>query len=187
MCDDSLNLGFDDVPVAPRRKRHCISAAGISPILPESANKDKPDLPYEPCTEKLDLGDKLLIQKLSPYAKTPTRGSESAAGYDLYCAESAPVIIPPGKRKLVDTGIAIATPGNQLYARIAPRSGLSVKGLDIGAGVVDADYRGPIKVLLINNSEENVPFQINPGDRMAQLILERCGSAARKTHFLLID
>ena len=58
-----------------------------------------------------------------------------------------------------------------MYARIAPRSGLSVKGLDIGAGVVDSDYRGPIKALLINNS--NIPFQVNVGDRMAQLILER--------------
>ena len=53
-----------------------------------------------------------------------------------------------------------------------------MKGLDIGAGVVDADYRGPVKVLLINNSEENVPFRINPGDLMAQLILERIKNPA---------
>ena len=52
LYDDPLNLGFDDVPAAPRRKRHCISAAGISPIVPESK---EPDFPYEPCTEKLDL------------------------------------------------------------------------------------------------------------------------------------
>ena len=83
------------------------------------------------------------------------------------------MIIQPGKRKLVDTCIAITTPGNELYARIRPPFGLSVKGLDIGAGVVDADYRRPIKVLLINNSEENVPCQINPGDRIAQFIMER--------------
>ena len=111
-----------------------------------------------------------MVKLLSPHAKKPARGSESAAGYDLYCAENTPVIIPPRTRKLIDTGIAIATPGIHLYARIAPRSGLSVKGLDIGAGVVDADYRGSVKVLLINSG--NTPFQINPGDRMAQLILE---------------
>ena len=79
-------------------------------------------------------------------------------------------------RKLVDTGIAIATPGTQLYARIAPRFGLSVKGLDIGAGVVDADYRGSVKVLLIINSPNN--FQINQGDR--------CGSDAMTLLFCVI-
>ena len=112
---------------------------------------------------------KLLIKLLSTNAKLPTRGSEYAAGYDLYTCE--PAIIPPRTRKLVNTGISIATPSTRLYARIAPRSGLAVKGLDIGAGVVDSDYRGPIKVLLINNSD--TPFQVNVGDRMAQLILER--------------
>ena len=52
LCDDPINLGFDDIPVVLRCKRHCISAAGISPIIPEWR---KPDLPYEPCTEKFDL------------------------------------------------------------------------------------------------------------------------------------
>ena len=102
-------------------------------------------------------------------AKLPTRGSEDAAGYDLYSCK--PAIIPPRTRKLVDTGVSIAVPSARLYARITLRSGLAVKGLDIGAGVVDSDYRESIKVLLINNSD--TPFQINTGDRMAQLILER--------------
>ena len=165
LCDDPLNVGFDDVSVAPRRKRHYISAAGISPIVPESR---KPDLPYEPCTTNLDLSDKLLVKFLSPHAKITTRGSETAAGYDLYASEE--VILPPSSRKLIDTGIAIAMKGQKLYARIAPRSGLSVKGLDIGAGVIDADYRGSVRILLINNSSQH--FKINIGDRMAQLILE---------------
>ena len=168
LCDDPLNLEFDDIPVAPRPKRHCISAAGISPILPESANK--PDFPYQPCTEKLDLGsNQLLVKLLFPYVRKPTRGSESAAGYDLYASEET--IIPPKSRKMVDTGIAIAmnTPEN-LNARIAPRSGLSVEGLDIGASVIDADYRGFVKILLINHSD--ITFQVKIGDQIAQLILE---------------
>ena len=111
----------------------------------------------------------LLVKLLSPEAKLPTRGSDDAAGYDLYSCEK--MILEPGTRKLVDTGISIATSSTRMYARIAPRSGLSVKGLDIGVGVVASDYRGPIKALLINNS--NIPFQVNIGDRMAQLILER--------------
>ena len=152
-CDAPLNLGFDDVPVAPRRKRHCISAAGISPIVPEPVNKGKPDSPYEPCTEKLDLGDnQLLVKFVSSHAKLPTRGSESAAGYDLYASEGA--ILPPSSRQFIDTGIAIAMKNRNLYARIAPRSGLSVKGLDVGAGVIDVDYRGSLRILLINNSKE---------------------------------
>ena len=112
---------------------------------------------------------KLLVKLLSMNAKLPTRGSEDAAGYDLCSCK--PGMIPPRARKLVDTGVSIAAPSTRLYARIAPRSGLAVKGLDIGAGVVDSHYRGPIKVLLIYNSD--TPFQINTGDRMAQLILER--------------
>ena len=112
----------------------------------------------------------LLVKLLSPQAVIPTRGSESAAGYDLYSSET--VSIPVGTRIPVNTGIAISMPSkNPLYARIAPRSGLSVRGLDVGAGVIDPDYRGPIKVLLINNSTES--FRINQGDRVAQLILER--------------
>ena len=110
----------------------------------------------------------LLVKLLSINAKFPTRGSEDGAGYDLYSCE--PAIIPPRTRKLVDTGISVAAPSTNLYARIAPRSGLSVQGLHIDAGVVDSDYRGPIKVLLIINSD--TPFQIHTGDCMAQLILE---------------
>ena len=81
------------------------------------------------------------------------------------------MILEPGTRKLVNTGIAISALRTTLCARIAPQSGLSIKGLDIGAGVVDSDYRGPINVLLIYNSD--TPFQVNIGDRMAQLFLER--------------
>ena len=112
---------------------------------------------------------KLLVKLLSTKAKLPTRGTKDAAGYDLYICE--PTIIPPRTRKLVHTGISIAAPTTKGYARIALRSGLAIKGLDLGAGIVDSDYRGPIKVLLINNSD--IPFQINTGDRMAQLILKR--------------
>jgi len=71
----------------------------------------------------------------------------------------------------VDTGFSMAFPPS-MYARIAPRSGLSVKHrIDVGAGVIDSDYRGPVKVLLINNG--STPFEISPGDRIAQMIFER--------------
>lgn len=94
--------------------------------------------------------------------------SHEAAGYDLYSCED--MILEPRTHKLVNTHISVATPGTRMYARIPPRSGLSIKGWDIGAGVVDFYYREAIKVLLINNSD--TLFPINTGDCILELILE---------------
>jgi dUTP pyrophosphatase len=80
-------------------------------------------------------------------------------------------VILPKSHCLVSTGIAMATPTGT-YGRIAPRSGLAVKhGIHIGAGVIDSDYRGPVKVVMFNLG--NLPFEIQQGDRIAQLILEK--------------
>jgi dUTP pyrophosphatase len=104
----------------------------------------------------------------SPYAKIPCKMSSGSAGYDIYTNSSG--VISPGKQKLVSTGIAMVIP-NHCYGRIAPRSGLGVRGIHVGAGVIDSDYRGEVKVLLLNFGEE--PFYYNSGDRVAQLILEK--------------
>lgn len=110
----------------------------------------------------------LQVQKLRPEATLPTRGSEWSAGYDLSAAE--PKTIPPGGRAVVKTALAIACPGGT-YGRIAPRSGLTVKkGIHVGAGVVDADYRGEVGVVLFNLGESD--FVVETGDRIAQLVLE---------------
>lgn len=105
---------------------------------------------------------------LADNAKTPMRASAGAAGYDLYSIED--MVIPAGKRTLVRTGIVIEIPHSGLYARIAPRSGLSLKGIDVGAGVIDSDYRGEVKILLINNGVND--FSVKSGDRIAQMIFE---------------
>lgn len=111
----------------------------------------------------------LLIQRLSPDATLPTRGSPHAAGYDLYAP--LPVLIPTGGRQLVLTGIALAIPPGH-YGRIAPRSGHALKlGLHILAGVIDEDYRGEIAVLALNTGHE--PVRLPAGAKIAQLILER--------------
>ena len=102
-----------------------------------------------------------------PTAQLPTHATSGSAGYDLYSCEET--LIPPGTRKPVNSNISIVVPPGT-YARIAPRSGLSVKGLDIGTGVIDSDYHGLVKAVLINNS--NTEFQIKQGDRIAQFILE---------------
>lgn len=104
----------------------------------------------------------------------PTRATEYAAGFDL-CANEA-VTIYPGQRYAVATGWMweiepIYMYG--IYGRIAPRSGLAYKnGIQVMAGVIDADYRGEIKAILRNTDER--PLVINPGDRIAQLIIEQC-------------
>lgn len=112
----------------------------------------------------------LPIRRLSNRASIlPTRGSEFAAGVDLCAAEAT--LILSGGRAIVNTDLAIACPRGT-YARIAPRSGLARNhGIDVGAGVIDADYRGPIGVLLFNFGDSD--FHARPGDRIAQLILER--------------
>ncbi|EPS28080.1 Deoxyuridine 5'-triphosphate nucleotidohydrolase [Penicillium oxalicum] len=111
----------------------------------------------------------LLIKKLVPSAKAPTRGSAFAAGYDMYAAKET--VVPAKGKALVDTGIAMAVPEGT-YGRVAPRSGLASKHfIDTGAGVIDADYRGEVKVLLFNHSD--VDFPVKEGDRVAQLVLEK--------------
>lgn len=112
---------------------------------------------------------KMKVLLLHEDARVPSRKSPQAAGYDITAAEEAQV--PPRGRTLVSTGLAVALPDG-CYGRIAPRSGTSSKhGIETGAGVIDADYRGEVKVLLYNHSDE--AFPVHSGDRIAQLILEK--------------
>jgi dUTP pyrophosphatase len=110
------------------------------------------------------------VKKLTESATLPVRGSSGAAGYDLTSIEEC--IILPGRRAVVSTGISVKVPEGT-YGRIAPRSGLAVKhGIQVGAGVIDADYTGELKVVLFN--QNNKKYSIKPGFRIAQLILEQC-------------
>jgi dUTP pyrophosphatase len=120
----------------------------------------------------------IQIKKLSDKAKIPTQGSKYAAGYDLYAAEE--VLVNTMGRKLVKTNISISIPEGY-YGRIAPRSGLAYKnGIDVLAGVIDSDYRGDIGVILFN-TDHNLDFEVNVGDRIAQIIIEKCHSANWET------
>ena len=114
----------------------------------------------------------LEIRLHSDMAWIPTRGSTDAVGYDLYSAEEK--VIPARGKMLIDTQISIATPPGT-YGQIAPQSGLAAKNMiATGAGVVDADYRGVVFVLLFNHSDED--FKVKQVDRIAQLILEKIAS-----------
>ncbi|MDF2724358.1 MAG: deoxyuridine 5-triphosphate nucleotidohydrolase [Paenibacillus sp.] len=102
----------------------------------------------------------------------PRKMSEQASGFDLYAAVSEPVTLQPGERSLIPTGIAIAMPP-ELEAQIRPRSGLALKhGITClnSPGTIDADYRGEIKVLLVNLGQ--VPFTIERNERIAQMVFQ---------------
>lgn len=123
----------------------------------------------------------------SKEGRKPFQANISDAGYDLFSTEY--ITIEPFQRRLISTGIKIEIPEG-FYGRIAPRSGLACKkGIDVMAGVIDSGYRGEIKVLLINLNFEGYNLKpnafeamfgsankidIKPGDRIAQLIIEKC-------------
>jgi dUTP pyrophosphatase len=118
---------------------------------------------------------KVEIQQL-PHGEglaLPAYQSAHAAGLDLLAAvpEEAPLILAPGQRALVPTGLSIALPPGH-EAQIRPRSGLALKhGITVlnAPGTVDADYRGEVSVLLINHGD--APFAIRRGERIAQMVI----------------
>ncbi|THH12919.1 hypothetical protein EW146_g7253 [Bondarzewia mesenterica] len=128
---------------------------------------DTPELKKRKMSPDADHSDlaptsNLLIKRLSEKAKLPTRGSPLAAGYDLYSAEQK--VIPARGKALVDTQISIAVPAASKFM------------IDTGAGVIDADYRGVVFVLLFNLSDQD--FTVQEGDRIAQLIIEKIETPA---------
>jgi dUTP pyrophosphatase len=113
---------------------------------------------------------KLACTKLSDGARLPTRAHEGDAGLDLYAAE--PASLAPGERVSVGTGIAIEVPAGHA-GLVLPRSGLAARhGISLvnSPGLIDAGYRGEVRVLLLNTDRE-ASFEIAPGDRIAQLLL----------------
>ena len=111
----------------------------------------------------------LRVKRLSENAVLPVRGSGLAAGYDLASAED--IVVPARGKAIAKTDLAMAIPLGH-YGRIAPRSGFSwKKHTDIGAGVIDADYRGNVGVVIFNHSDEDI--SVSQGDRVAQLIIEQ--------------
>lgn len=113
------------------------------------------------------------IRRLREGAQLPRYMSDGAAGLDLAALVDYEVAIPPGGRALVGTGIAIELP-HGLEAQVRPRSGLALKhGVTVlnSPGTIDEDYRGEVKVLLVNHGEEE--FTVRSGERIAQLVVAR--------------
>ena len=125
----------------------------------------------------------IRIKKLRDTAKIPTRGSNEAAGYDLYADIQSPVRIDPGSVMKIGTGISTQL-SPDMAALIFPRSGLSTKkGLRLAncVGLVDPDYRGEYIVALYNDSE--IPQIVMPGERIAQVVF----SPFYKVNFIETD
>jgi dUTP pyrophosphatase len=114
----------------------------------------------------------LRFRRLVPAATPPSRAHAGDAGYDLHAAE--PVTLGPGERAVVGTGIALAIPAGHA-GLVLPRSGLAFKhgiALVNAPGLIDSGYRGELRVLLLNTDRES-PFDVEPGDRIAQLVVVR--------------
>jgi dUTP pyrophosphatase len=118
------------------------------------------------------------VRLLHPDARLPAYATDGAAGADLQARLDRPLVIPPGGRALVPTGLAMALPKG-LELQVRPRSGLALKhGITVlnTPGTVDSDYRGEIGVILLNTSSE--PFHVAPGERIAQAVVARHETAS---------
>ena len=115
---------------------------------------------------------KVRIVNRSAYP-TPLYATEKSAGMDLKADIAEPITLKPLERAMVPTGIYIALPDGT-EAQVRPRSGLAAKfGISVlnAPGTIDADYRGEVKVILVNLSNE--PFTVNPGERIAQMVVAK--------------
>jgi len=127
----------------------------------------------------MDINVKLLTST----ARLPQRMSEAAAGYDLYADNVEDMLIKAGQWALVPTGIAVAIPQG-FEGQVRPRSGLANQhGITVlnSPGTIDSDYRGEVKVILMNHS--NSDFVVTRGSRIAQLIVARC----EQVQFVIAD
>ena len=112
------------------------------------------------------------IKRVNGRARMPFRATDGSAGADLFACIPEEVVIAPGERKLIPTGIAIGIPYGGCGAFLFPRSSVSSKfGVSLAncVGVIDSDYRGEIIVPLINHSDE--PYTVKDGDRIAQMVV----------------
>jgi len=125
----------------------------------------------------MSIAPKIKVIILREGAIPPQFMSADAAGADLAAFPDEALVLPPGGRALVPTGIALEIPPG-FEGEVRPRSGLAVKfGVSIlnSPGTIDADYRGEVNVILINHGDR--PFKIGKGDRIAQLLIKRVESA----------
>ena len=121
----------------------------------------------------------LKMKKVRPGAIIPKRATSGSAGLDLCACTENEVVLKAGERTVIPTGIAIAIENNETAAFVYARSGLGIKhgiSLSNGVGVIDSDYRGELKVPMVNLGAE--AYTIQPGERVAQLCIAPVYTAA---------
>ena len=151
----------------------------VDAIAGRGVNIPRSDFIFDPVSIKLPIQYSGTVTlkpwtvkfiKTNPEAKLPHQASEGAACSDLYSVES--VTIYPGKTKLIDTGLQVAHIPSGYRLDLFDRSGFRAKGIfGSSVGIIDEDYRGPLKVILFNSTNE--PVQISVGDRIAQAALTK--------------
>jgi len=117
--------------------------------------------------------EELEIKKINDKALLPVRKTDQAAGYDLSAFLTEDIVLTPGERKLIPTGIMMAIPIG-IEGQIRPRSGLAINhgiGLLNSPGTIDADYRGEVKIIMINHGQED--FVITNKMRIAQIVFSK--------------
>ncbi len=139
-------------------------------VLVTGCHRSAGDRRGDLCLAKIDVSLKIVANDL-PFSCLPHYMTADSAGADLIAAIKEPVVIEPGQWRLIGTGIAIALPPGY-EAQVRPRSGLAARhGITClnTPGTIDADYRGEIKVILINLGQQ--PYTVQPGERIAQLVI----------------
>ena len=195
---DSHSSVYDTSPNPQNSNNHSLLATNTTPqsdiscgdaprTTPPQSDISRGDAPRASDQVRVTPGyataEVLRVKLLNGNAKMPSRGTPKSAGFDL--SASAGLLVPAGQQAFVPTGLAIALPPGT-YGRVAPRSGLAAKHrISVGAGVVDADFRGEVLVLLVNHG--HCDFTVAVGDRIAQLIVELCSSCSAQEVYDLPD
>ncbi|KAG6531846.1 hypothetical protein ZIOFF_005673 [Zingiber officinale] len=162
--DYYVNYDIPDIPSFPE-----IPPTGWDDEVGETNNSQKEESIVASERYSSTTEPHILINKITPNAVTPSRQSEGSVGLNISASHAA--VIEPYGRDLIHTGLRIEIP-YRYYGRLASRSGLAWKtGIEVGAGVIDSDYRGEVQVLLFNRT--NLPIYISPQQKVAQLILEK--------------
>lgn len=155
---------------------HALNVERSASPITDSSRSDKSE---DYCVENLRSNMELKIFRECENAKLPTRGTEYAAGLDLYCSKDT--VLPPWTDDVsknggglqpvrVSTGIRIELPVGT-YGRLTGRSGATMRKMFVLAGVIDSDYRGPIEAMVVNLSAQEIV--IRAGERIAQLLVEK--------------
>src|SRR3954462_8251562 len=161
---DALKMRFTwkgrtfDVPIDINR--------GIRPRFVDDSDKEEQYAVHTRKGKQVD-GRVIQFQRLKENAVAPVRGTPQSAGVDLMSPET--VEVPAYESVVIDTGLAFSIP-DRSYRQILPRSSLAKIGLTVDGGVIDPDYRGPVKIIIVNGNKF-LPFHIYAGDRIVQLVI----------------